>query len=64
MPLKVNSDLCNGCGLCEEICPLDAIRLDENRRPYLKYDECWYCGSCEVDCPRGAIKVELPYLIR
>jgi len=63
MPLKVDPDLCNGCGFCEEICPLDAIRLDENNRPYLRYDECWYCGSCEVDCPIRALKVELPYLI-
>jgi len=62
--LKVDRELCNGCGLCEEICPLDAIRLDCEGKPYLKYDECWYCGSCEVECPKGALKMELPYLIR
>jgi len=64
MPLKVNLNLCNGCGICKEICPADAIRLDENGRPYLKYDECWYCGSCEIDCPTSALKMELPYLLK
>jgi len=64
MPLEVDSNLCSGCGVCEEICPVDAIRLDENGRPYLKYDECWYCGSCEEECPTDALTVELPYLLK
>jgi NAD-dependent dihydropyrimidine dehydrogenase PreA subunit len=64
MPLKVNLRLCNSCRICEEICPVDAIRLDGEGKPYLKYNECWYCGSCERDCPTHALSVELPYLIR
>jgi NAD-dependent dihydropyrimidine dehydrogenase PreA subunit len=64
MPLKVNPDLCNGCGVCEDICPVDAIRLDEEGKPYIKYDECWYCGSCEKDCPTAALRMELPHLVK
>lgn len=63
MPLEVDERKCNGCGICEEICPVDAIRLDKNRKPYLKYDECWYCDSCEIECPEKALKAKLPYLI-
>jgi NAD-dependent dihydropyrimidine dehydrogenase PreA subunit len=63
MPLDVDAKKCSGCGICAEICPTDAIRLDENCKAYMKYDECWYCDSCEIECPTGALKVKLPYLI-
>ena len=64
MPLTIHDSLCNKCGLCAEICPMDAIRLDDDGKPYLAYDECWYCGSCECDCPQEAIRVEMPFLIK
>ena len=75
MPLIVSEELCNACGTCVEICPMDAIRFKEEadsarsdgatkKIPYMMYDECWYCGSCEKDCPRGALTVELPFLVR
>ena len=64
MPLIIDVDLCNSCGICSDRCPMDIIRLDENGLPYIKYDECWYCGVCEEDCPENALKVEIPYLVK
>lgn len=61
MPVEVDPERCDGCGACVEICPLDALRLDERGRPYVKYDECWYCGCCEEACPRGALRMLIPY---
>lgn len=61
MPLEVDREKCDGCGLCVEICPIDTLRLDEEGRPYDKYNECWYCGCCEAECPRKAIRILLPY---
>lgn len=63
MPVKVDPELCNGCGDCVEVCPVDALRLDEEGRPYMKYDECWYCGCCEEECPTKALKMLIPYLV-
>lgn len=63
MPPVFNMDKCSRCGLCERICPVDAIfrRDDEDGRPYVKYpDECWHCGSCRQDCPEKAIKIAFP----
>ncbi|WP_227765642.1 4Fe-4S dicluster domain-containing protein [Zhaonella formicivorans] len=60
---KVNEQ-CNGCGLCVEICPMDVLRMNDDNKPYMKYDECWYCDACEKDCPMQAITVEIPYLVR
>ncbi|MFQ6054045.1 MAG: 4Fe-4S binding protein [Candidatus Bathyarchaeia archaeon] len=62
MPIKVDAGKCDGCGVCVEICPMDALRMRDDE-PHLKYDECWYCGACVEDCPRHAIRLELPYLI-
>ena len=62
MPIIVDREKCDGCGVCVESCPMDALRMKDDI-PFLKYDECWYCGACVEDCPRRAIRLELPYLI-
>ncbi|SHJ94999.1 4Fe-4S binding protein [Desulforamulus aeronauticus] len=64
MSIKVDAEKCIGCGTCEDICPLDCIRMDEAGKPFIKYELCWYCGSCQIDCPCEAIKVTIPFLIR
>lgn len=65
MPPVFDKDKCAGCGLCEELCPADAIytRVEGGERivPYVKYpDECWHCGSCRQDCPVKAIEIVFP----
>ncbi len=62
MPVRVDPEKCDGCGVCVESCPLDALRLEDGK-PVMRYDECWYCGACVEDCPRKALKLELPYLV-
>ncbi len=64
MSVEIDRELCNGCGICAEICPLDCLRMDEHEKAFMKYDECWYCGSCTLECPVDAILLRLPYLIR
>jgi NAD-dependent dihydropyrimidine dehydrogenase PreA subunit len=63
MSVEIDREKCDGCGICVEMCPLDALRLDEEDKAYVKYNECWYCGCCELECPRKAVKLRLPYLI-
>ena len=56
---SIETDLCNGCGVCVLICPMDVIRLDEkNKKAYIAYvEDCQSCLLCEVECPMGAIYV-------
>lgn len=46
---------CSGCGGCKNICPVDAISLEENKFGYLlpKVDreKCINCGLCLKGCP-------------
>jgi adenylylsulfate reductase subunit B len=64
MPPVFDMEKCTGCGLCDALCPADAIYMKERgeqKEPYLKYpQECWHCGSCRQDCPEGAITIIFP----
>ena len=50
----VNEDLCIDCGLCEEICPYGAPKIEEGKSKILEI-LCRGCGSCAAECPRRAI---------
>ncbi len=51
---------CSGCGLCESLCPVKAIRVVEKDgvlRPRIK-ENCVECGKCVSSCP-GRIESKL-----
>lgn len=50
----VVSDSCTSCGLCESLCPLNNIVM-ENDRPVWK-GGCTHCMACICHCPEGAIE--------
>lgn len=52
--LSIDKDLCMGCGLCAEKCPVGAIRM-ENDRPVWELEECEMCLGCLHRCPKFAI---------
>lgn len=46
---------CNGCGLCEEQCPAEAISRDNLKISDSK--KCISCMRCVANCPQSARKV-------
>jgi ferredoxin/flavodoxin len=49
---RVSGD-CNGCGICEKICPVSAIAIQDGRPVFS--EKCEHCQGCLSLCPRRAI---------
>ncbi len=49
------NEKCDGCGICEKICPVNNIQMIDNRPSWLT-DKCMGCFSCFHWCPREAVK--------
>jgi len=56
----VDEDQCSGCGVCEVLCPFQAIELqprDDKRVSHVNEAICKGCGTCSAACPSGAISM-------
>jgi ferredoxin len=56
MPAKVDEETCSACGGCAEVCPVDAISVDDVAK--VDPELCTECGACAEECPLEAITVE------
>jgi NAD-dependent dihydropyrimidine dehydrogenase PreA subunit len=54
MMVKISSDLCFGCGVCIETCPVGAIHLVDDVA-VIDDELCSQCEACVDACPNGAI---------
>ena len=50
----VIADLCNGCGECVPMCPVNAIIMQEGKAKIDPF-QCIGCGACIPVCPKEAI---------
>ena len=54
----VDLDRCFGCGICEYLCPYNAIRLvetPEGNKAETISASCKGCGLCASHCPKRTI---------
>lgn len=54
----VDTAICTGCGICQERCPTDAIRVDEAGMARVDEASCFGCGVCARFCPETAISLK------
>lgn len=52
--MKINQEICTGCGACVDACPQFAIQLIAGKAR-VDDDLCINCESCIQDCPVDAI---------
>ena len=60
MSIAINKALCKGCTACAKVCPGSLIKMDDDKKAYIKYPkDCWGCASCIKECPFEAISYYL-----
>lgn len=52
---SIDKDLCTGCGICIEKCPVEAIKLDTEDIAIVNEKICIGCGVCAHFCPENAV---------
>lgn len=56
--IKIDEELCNGCGACVSGCHEGALQLINNKAVMVSELYCDGLGACIGDCPVGAITLE------
>jgi NAD-dependent dihydropyrimidine dehydrogenase PreA subunit len=56
--VKIDEDLCDGCGLCVPSCEEGAIKIIDGKARLISDRLCDGLGACLGHCPRGAIRIE------
>lgn len=56
---EVDETICSGCGLCVNVCPYNARRIQPfNRVAEVQSVLCQGCGACATVCPNGATRLK------
>ncbi len=52
-----DSDICTGCGSCEEFCPVRAVTVNADGIAEINPDMCCGCGLCASHCPENVFSL-------
>ncbi len=54
---QVDAEACTACGVCEEICQTEAIRMEGGAGALVDEGRCIGCGLCVSSCPEEAVRL-------
>ena len=50
---------CVACGSCVDVCPREAIKIDQGCFARIDHSRCVGCGRCVRECPSSIIRQEV-----
>ncbi len=56
--IRIDDELCDGCGTCVPSCAEGAIQIVEGKARVMSEKFCDGLGACLGECPRGALSIE------
>jgi ferredoxin len=57
--VRIDEELCNGCGACVTPCAEGAIEMVDGKARVVKEELCDGAGFCIGVCPTGALSIEV-----
>ena len=57
--VRIDHDLCNGCGACVSPCAEGAIQIIDGKARVIRDELCDGAGFCLGVCPTGALTIEV-----
>jgi len=57
--VKIEEELCTGCGLCVSPCAEGAIEIVDGKAKVIREELCDGAGFCLGVCPTGALTIEV-----
>ncbi|GGZ30873.1 4Fe-4S dicluster domain-containing protein [Asticcacaulis endophyticus] len=58
MIADLDPSICNGCGVCVQICPANVFDMGAGTPVIARTDDCQTCFLCELYCETDAIYVD------
>lgn len=55
--VKLDTEACSGCGICEDRCQFQAISMVDDIAS-INHEKCYGCGNCVITCPDEALTLE------
>lgn len=55
--LELRPEACNGCRMCETVCPHGVLAVEDGRARIVDRDACMECGACAMNCAADAVSV-------
>lgn len=56
--IRIDEELCNGCGICVTPCAEGAIEIINGKAKVVREELCDGAGFCLAVCPVGALSIE------
>ncbi len=55
LSVKIDEENCTSCGLCQKVCPSEAIVTLDSKKRRITKNECLVCFKCQEVCPADVI---------